>query len=266
MPGGGLGNFSVCLSKRPTAGEISDLRVSVTDRCNFRCHYCLPPRPADRPRRVLPFDEIEAMVGAWSPRRKDVRLTGGEPLVRRDFPPGRDAGRDRGDRGPLADHQRLPARRARGGPGRRRDPPRQRLVDSLQRDRFFQITRRDALPEVCAASTRSPPSPGSSRSRSTPCRCATWAREGALLDRPRPTSRPASSSSCRSTPTAPAPDSVLAGAVAAGDDRRRPPARSAARAGLRRRRGSSASAAARARSASSTRSPNPSAPTATGCA
>jgi cyclic pyranopterin phosphate synthase len=68
--------------------RLTYLRVSVTDRCNLRCTYCLP-EDADFPfgdRDFLSPDEIEAMVGALvrlGIRR--VRLTGGEPLVRKDL-------------------------------------------------------------------------------------------------------------------------------------------------------------------------------------
>jgi cyclic pyranopterin phosphate synthase len=69
---------------------MRDLRVSVTDRCNFRCGYCMPrevfgPDHAFLPREeVLDFDEIERVVrAAISLGVRKVRLTGGEPLVRR---------------------------------------------------------------------------------------------------------------------------------------------------------------------------------------
>jgi GTP 3',8-cyclase len=68
---------------------MRDLRVSVTDRCNFRCGYCMPrevygPDHAFLPRtEVLSFDEIERVVrAAVGLGVRKVRLTGGEPLVR----------------------------------------------------------------------------------------------------------------------------------------------------------------------------------------
>src|SRR3954449_3327949 len=68
---------------------IGDLRVSVTDRCNFRCQYCMPADGLpwlERP-EVLPFEEIPRLVGVLSRLGvTTVRLTGGEPLVRRDLP------------------------------------------------------------------------------------------------------------------------------------------------------------------------------------
>ncbi len=68
---------------------ITYLRISVTDRCNFRCVYCMPAHGIDiAPRaELLTFEEIErvARVGASLGVNK-IRLTGGEPTVRRDLP------------------------------------------------------------------------------------------------------------------------------------------------------------------------------------
>lgn len=68
---------------------ITYLRISVTDRCNFRCVYCMPAEGIDLSPRaeLLTFEEIErvARVGAGLGVRK-IRLTGGEPTVRRDLP------------------------------------------------------------------------------------------------------------------------------------------------------------------------------------
>src|SRR5947208_3783327 len=68
---------------------IGDLRVSVTDRCNFRCQYCMPAEGLPWLERadVLSFEEITRLVSVLSSMGvRDVRLTGGEPLVRRGFP------------------------------------------------------------------------------------------------------------------------------------------------------------------------------------
>src|SRR5439155_5912593 len=69
--------------------RIGDLRVSVTDRCNFRCQYCMPAEGLpwlDRA-EVLRFEEIERLVRVFASMGvTDVRLTGGEPLVPRAFP------------------------------------------------------------------------------------------------------------------------------------------------------------------------------------
>src|SRR5437588_9528675 len=68
---------------------IGDLRVSVTDRCNFRCQYCMPAEglPWLNREEILSFEEIARIVELLSAMGvQDVRLTGGEPLVRRNFP------------------------------------------------------------------------------------------------------------------------------------------------------------------------------------
>ena len=67
--------------------HVTYLRVSVTDRCDFRCVYCMAEDMQFLPRRdILSFEEIEAIVAAFVHRGvRKVRLTGGEPLVRRDI-------------------------------------------------------------------------------------------------------------------------------------------------------------------------------------
>jgi cyclic pyranopterin phosphate synthase len=72
---------------------LKDLRVSVTDRCNFRCPYCMPrelfgPEHAFLPRQdLLTFEEISRIVTVFARLGvSKVRLTGGEPLLRRDLP------------------------------------------------------------------------------------------------------------------------------------------------------------------------------------
>lgn len=64
----------------------SNLRISITDRCNFRCVYCMPEEMEFYPKeRILTFEEIVRLVGIAGRLGVDkVRLTGGEPLVRRD--------------------------------------------------------------------------------------------------------------------------------------------------------------------------------------
>ncbi|MGH2908882.1 MAG: GTP 3',8-cyclase MoaA [Solirubrobacteraceae bacterium] len=132
--------------------QIGDLRVSVTDRCNFRCQYCMPAEglPWLERAEILSFEEITRIVSVFAAMGVgDVRLTGGEPLVRRDFPrlasmlravPGVDElsvttngfllGRDA-------------AALVAAGVDRFNVS-----VDSLQRDRFYELTRRDALAQV----------------------------------------------------------------------------------------------------------------------
>jgi GTP 3',8-cyclase len=72
---------------------LHDLRISVTDRCNFRCVYCMPRAVFGRDHAFLPrvelltFDEIARLVRIFTRLGVEkVRLTGGEPLVRRDLP------------------------------------------------------------------------------------------------------------------------------------------------------------------------------------
>jgi cyclic pyranopterin phosphate synthase len=131
---------------------ITDLRVSVTDRCNFRCQYCMPAEglPWLERSEILTFEEIERLVRLTVQMGvTDVRLTGGEPLVRRELP--RliamlglvDGLADlslttngyllEGMAGDLA------------GAGLRRVNV---SLDALSRDRFFHMTRRDSLPQV----------------------------------------------------------------------------------------------------------------------
>src|SRR5687767_8281818 len=67
---------------------MRDLRISVTDRCNFRCTYCMPfdeYKWIER-QEVLSFEEIERLARLFmSFGTQQIRLTGGEPLVRKDL-------------------------------------------------------------------------------------------------------------------------------------------------------------------------------------
>jgi GTP 3',8-cyclase len=71
---------------------LRDLRISVTDRCNFRCTYCMPKEVFGRDyeflrrEQLLTFEEIERLVGIFVAHGVEkVRLTGGEPLLRREL-------------------------------------------------------------------------------------------------------------------------------------------------------------------------------------
>src|SRR4029078_546813 len=66
--------------------RISDLRLSVTDRCDLRCSYCMPEQMKFLPRKeVLSLEELHKLALAFIDRGvTKIRLTGGEPLVRRD--------------------------------------------------------------------------------------------------------------------------------------------------------------------------------------
>ncbi len=131
---------------------IGDVRVSVTDRCNFRCQYCMPAEglPWLERAEILRFEEIERIVAVLAAMGvSDVRLTGGEPLVRRDFPrlarslaavPGvRDLSVTTNGFLLERDAEAL----VRAGVHRFNVS-----IDSLQRDRFYELTRRDALDRV----------------------------------------------------------------------------------------------------------------------
>ncbi len=71
----------------PQGRHVSYLRVSVTDRCDFRCVYCMSENMSFLPKRdVLSLEELDRMCSAFVARGVDkLRLTGGEPLVRRDI-------------------------------------------------------------------------------------------------------------------------------------------------------------------------------------
>ena len=189
---------------------IGDLRVSVTDRCNFRCQYCMPAEglPWLERAEILRFEEIARLVSMFASMGVgEVRLTGGEPLVRREFPK------------LVVDAARLPdlhelsvttngfllGRDAealvRAGVDRFNVS-----VDSLQRDRFYELTRRDALAQVLAGLEGLASFP-----EAHPIKIDAVAIRGFTEDevlpfarvRPRDArTRSASSSSCRSTPTA----------------------------------------------------------------
>jgi GTP 3',8-cyclase len=131
---------------------IGDVRISVTDRCNFRCQYCMPAEglPWLEREAILTFEELERVVALLAAMGvHDVRLTGGEPLVRRDFPrlaamltalPGVED-LSVTTNGYLL--ERDAAALVAAGVNRFNVS-----IDSLQRDRFYEMTRRDALPQV----------------------------------------------------------------------------------------------------------------------
>jgi len=138
---------------RDSFGRLHDnLRVSVTDRCNIRCYYCMPEHEVKfLPRaEILSFEEIGRFVRiAAGLGFTKVRVTGGEPLVRRDLPelirmlvaiPGiSDLALT--TNGVLLDQQAEPLFRA----GLRRINIH---LDTLDRGRFLQITRRDDIGRV----------------------------------------------------------------------------------------------------------------------
>jgi len=132
----------------------TNLRISVTDRCNIRCFYCMPETGVhfeDR-RQILDFEEIErvARIAVTLGIRK-LRVTGGEPLVRRDLPvlirrlaaiPGiQDLALT--TNGVLLPQLAEPLYQA----GLRRINVH---LDTLDRQRFLKITRRDEIDKVLA--------------------------------------------------------------------------------------------------------------------
>jgi cyclic pyranopterin phosphate synthase len=134
--------------------EIKSLRVSVTDKCNFRCKYCMPAEGLEwLPREeVLSFEEIARLVRILADMGvSEIRLTGGEPLIRRDLPalvemlaqtPGVED-LSLTTNGILLDTLSGPLVDA----GLRRINV---SLDSLSHTRFAEITRRDALDRVLA--------------------------------------------------------------------------------------------------------------------
>jgi len=132
----------------------TDLRVSVTDRCNLRCTYCMPadglpwlPRA-----EILDYEEIAKLVGIFRAMGvRTVRLTGGEPTVRRNLPElvrqlreaAPDVDLSMTTNGLLLDELAAPLV----------DAGLDRVnvsIDSLVRHRFAEMTRRDALDRVFA--------------------------------------------------------------------------------------------------------------------
>ena len=136
-----------------TYGRIADdLRVSVTDKCNFRCTYCMPAEglPWLQKDQVLRFEEIARLVGIFVRLGvKEVKLTGGEPTVRRELSklvamlreaePGLTLSMT--TNGILLD--KLAGPLAEAGLDRVTVS-----CDSLMRHRFAEMTRRDALDKV----------------------------------------------------------------------------------------------------------------------
>jgi cyclic pyranopterin phosphate synthase len=130
----------------------NNLRISVTDRCNLRCTYCMPEEVVFRDKsELLTFEEITHFVRVAAPLGIDkVRLTGGEPLMRRDLDrlvrmisvPGiRDVG--------LTTNGLLLAEQAK----KLWDAGLRRInisLDTLDPGRFRQLTRRDGLDRVLA--------------------------------------------------------------------------------------------------------------------
>lgn len=135
------------------ARRISYLRLSVTDRCDLRCAYCMPERMTFLPRKeVLSLEELHDMALGFIARGiTKIRLTGGEPLVRRDMMElvaalGRKIGDGLEELTMTTNATRL-AEFADGiaAAGIRRINV---SLDTLDRERFAKLARRDSLPQV----------------------------------------------------------------------------------------------------------------------
>lgn len=134
----------------------SDLRISVTDRCNLRCTYCMPEQglPWIDRSEVLTFEEIERVVTLMARRLglRSVRLTGGEPTVRQDLDDlvARLAAVE-APAGSLDLSMTTNGVTLRRHAARLRSAGLQRInisLDTLRPDRFAEMTRRDELHRV----------------------------------------------------------------------------------------------------------------------
>ncbi|MFM5923116.1 MAG: GTP 3',8-cyclase MoaA [Novosphingobium sp.] len=133
--------------------RISYLRLSVTDRCDLRCAYCMPEQQQFLPRKdVLSLEELHRLALGFIARGvTKLRLTGGEPLVRRDMIElvqalGRKLGDGLDELTLTTNGTRLAqfADALRGAGVRRINVS----LDTLDRDRFARLARRDSLPQV----------------------------------------------------------------------------------------------------------------------
>jgi GTP 3',8-cyclase len=135
--------------------HISYLRISVTDRCDFRCVYCMAENMTFLPKKeVLSFEEIETIATAFVARGVNkIRLTGGEPLVRKDILDlvgslGRHIGHGLDELTITTNGSQLSkhARHLANAGVRRLNVS----LDTLDSDRFAEITRRGRLADVMA--------------------------------------------------------------------------------------------------------------------
>jgi tRNA A37 methylthiotransferase MiaB len=101
--------------------RIKSMRISITDKCNFRCTYCMPAEglPWLKKAEILSYEEIMRIARvAVEIGIEQIRLTGGEPLVRRDLPElVRQLHQLEGLHSFEPDHQWHPAQTASGGSG-----------------------------------------------------------------------------------------------------------------------------------------------------
>ncbi|MDJ0977068.1 MAG: GTP 3',8-cyclase MoaA [Erythrobacter sp.] len=136
--------------------RITYLRLSVTDRCDLRCTYCMPERMTFLPRKdVLTLEELYDLATGFIARGvTKIRITGGEPLVRRDIVDlFRALGRHLVSRGGALKELTLTTNATQLG-AHAEDLAKAGVervnisLDTLDREHFERLTRRDALPQV----------------------------------------------------------------------------------------------------------------------
>jgi cyclic pyranopterin phosphate synthase len=140
----------------PFGRHIQDLRISITDRCNFRCTYCMPEEGMqwlDRS-QVMSFEEMEHLARIFVERYgiRGIRLTGGEPTVRAHLPVlVRKLARLEHAGGPVDLAMTTNGATLRLLATRLREAGLQRVnisLDTLDREKFHRMTRRDELDNV----------------------------------------------------------------------------------------------------------------------
>lgn len=135
---------------------IKDLRISITDRCNFRCTYCMPEEGMKwLPRsEVMTFEEIERLARIFVQRYgvTGIRLTGGEPTIRAHLPVlVEKLASISGDSGPIDLAMTTNGATMRLVADSLREAGLKRVnisLDTLNREKFLQMTRRDELEQV----------------------------------------------------------------------------------------------------------------------
>ncbi len=140
----------------PFGRHIEDLRISVTDRCNFRCTYCMPEEGMNWLKRsdVMSFEEIERIARIFVERYgvKGIRLTGGEPTVRAHLPVlVSKLTKLKGPNGPVDLAMTTNGATMRLVADSLREAGLKRVnisLDTLDRKKFLQMTRRDELENV----------------------------------------------------------------------------------------------------------------------
>src|ERR1700730_3440323 len=132
--------------------HIKSMRISITDKCNFRCTYCMPAEglPWLKKAEILSYEEIERVARvAVSIGIEQIRLTGGEPLVRRDVPElVRQLRKIEGLRSLSLTTNGIMLKQLAGALAEAGLTRINVSLDSLIREKFAQLTRRDQLDRV----------------------------------------------------------------------------------------------------------------------